>query len=241
MEEIRGSWFDLTTELAEACRAADAAWMFLRRFAAAWAEPLRPEDGHTPAELDAAAKRLGHPLPEALRRLHGLLGRRDDLTRTTDPLIPPQHLWVEGGVLIFRYEAQHCAYWGIPVASLDEADPPVVCRDHTSGDWWPYAERFSLAAIELVLTETMFSTGSELADNAEFTPSAEAALLERYPPLPLPAFRHWALPGSPPLRWHGDSDTLVRYDGGAWLWVYARTPRAIADARRTLGLSWLMS
>jgi hypothetical protein len=241
MAEIRGSWFDLSVELAEGCRAPDAAWMFLRRFAAAWSDPLRPEDGYTDAELNASARRLGQPLPAVLRELHRLMGRRDDLTRNQDPLVPPQHVWVDEGVLVFRYEAQHGAFWGIPLAALGEPDPPVVCKDRRTATWWRYTDRFSHAALEMVLTETMFSTGPDLADNAEFTSAARDALLTRYPPLPLPPFRHWALPGGTPVRWHGDRDTLIRNDADAWLWVYTRTPEAIAAARRTLGLTWLMS
>jgi len=48
----------------------------------------------------------------------GVLGRRDDLTRGQDPLLPPSGPRVHdglGGVLVFRDENQACASWGIPL------------------------------------------------------------------------------------------------------------------------------
>ncbi|MGW5658699.1 hypothetical protein ACWEWG_01155 [Streptomyces sp. NPDC003758] len=122
-------------------------WKFVRWFADAWtSRPVVPEDGCTAEELAAVEADLGFELPAALSEGYALIGRRDDLTRQQDPLVKPTGLYIDdalGGVLVFRRENQDCAFWGIPLAQIEEDDPPVVVASHQG--WIPFLDRMSLA------------------------------------------------------------------------------------------------
>lgn len=89
--------------------------------------------------------------------------------------------------------------------------------------WTPYADRLSLALVEMVLSEAMFSANEETADNREL---ANTVLSNTFARLPLPAFPSWAEPDGPGIRWLTGPDVLLRNDSEAWLWVYGRSPKA---------------
>lgn len=124
--------------------------------------------------------------------------------------------------------------------------------------------RFSLACVEMVLSESLFScapadvpagttegdgreavdteAGRLLCDNRELDDeSAVAALKARFARLPLPAYAQWADPDSGPTRWFGDSGLLLRDDGGTWLWVRCRSdPARLSALRAALPGDWLL-
>jgi len=81
--------FDAAQALGRGIPDRERAWAFIRRFAAAWDEPLSAKDSTPAAELDRAEARLGCPLPAALRDVHTLLGLRDSLVANQYPLLPP--------------------------------------------------------------------------------------------------------------------------------------------------------
>jgi hypothetical protein len=233
--------FDLYDDLA-ALGAGAPATGFIERFAARYAGALGPGDGCSPGALDAAEARLGVPLPEALRDLYTLVGNRDDLTRGQDELLAPEHLHVDGDVLVFRRENQNVALWGVPVSAHAEPDPPVRFRflgapSGADREWHPFLDRVSWAAVELVLSEWLLSEGH--GDNRELDADAVAALEQRYRRLPVPDHPVWADPDGPPTRWFGGADVLLRDDGGEWLWVRARTAEALDAARSALPGDWL--
>ncbi|MER6066739.1 hypothetical protein ABT167_37485 [Streptomyces sp. NPDC001792] len=97
---------DVSVALGDGVTNRSQAWDFVRWFSGKWiGRPLRPEDGCATDELIAAENGLGFELPAALREGYALWGRRDDLTRQQDPLVPPAGLYVDdalGGVLVFR-------------------------------------------------------------------------------------------------------------------------------------------
>lgn len=131
--------FDIHAALPSALADRAGAWEFIRAFAADRSRPIGASDGYDPAELDASAARLGVPLPIALRELYELVGRRADLTSNHDVLLPPDKLYIEDGVLVFREENQGVAWWGIRpggddpavIASFSLAEPDVEreCED----------------------------------------------------------------------------------------------------------------
>ena len=95
--------------------------------------PWQPGDGYDEATIKAAEERLGVRLPATLRNFYLAWGERRDLTRTTHPLFSPLELQVRAGALIFWAENQAVWCRGIPLAALEEIDPPVVI---TELGWW---------------------------------------------------------------------------------------------------------
>ncbi|MFE9688361.1 hypothetical protein [Micromonospora sp. NPDC005806] len=211
--------YDVAAALRDGVADRRAAWRFIRTFAAAWAEPLRDNDGVDPQELGAAQKRLGIPLPAALREAYLLFGRRDDLTSNQDWLVAPNGLAVDRDVLVFRHENQHAASWGIPVAAAADPDPPVLV-EHDAG-WQPFLDRVSLACVEMVLSETLFAPGDW--DNAAEVPAELIELVEKnYRRVNFPEYPSWADPADP-IRWYSAPGELLRMDGeGEWAWLYVR-------------------
>ncbi|MFF3949311.1 SMI1/KNR4 family protein [Streptomyces sp. NPDC001902] len=218
------------------------AWDFVRRFADEWTgRPLRPEDGCTAAELDAAEADLGFELPAALREGYALLGRRDDLTGQQDPLVPPMGLHVDDafdGVLVFRVENQDCASWGIPLDRVEQDDPPVVVESHEG--WVPFLDRMSVAWVELVLSEWLLGAGN-LYDACELPDALLPNLAARYTRVDLPDHPMWAATEDSPLRWYAAPGRLLRRDGvldRCWLHAHGRTTADLERIRGDLPARW---
>jgi hypothetical protein len=219
-----------------------AAWRFIRGFAVRWQSPLIDGDGWAEADLADAEARLGLRLPAALREAYQLFGRRKDLTSNQDVLLSPSELRLDDRreALVFRMANQAVACWGISVAELDKPDPPVVIRtgraDKDAERWKSWLDRFSLACVEIVLSECLFAS-DDLGANRQFR-EGEAELLEqRYSRLPLPDYPTSQTP-TPAIRWFTGPDLLMRDDQGAWLWVRARTAKALDALRKELPGDW---
>jgi hypothetical protein len=237
--------FDVGEELAASLSDRSGAWRFIRRFAESWLTPLTDADGWSEADLRAAEERLKIRLPTALREAYALLGRREDLTSVQDRLLGPNRLVVDetGEVLVFRVENQSVACWGVPLAATQQPDPPVVLRrsvlDAWDAGWEPYLEQFSLACVEMVLSESLFAGALDLGDNRALDPAAAALLEQRFARLAIPDYPLWAQPGGL-VRWFAGPDVILRDDGGIWLWVRARTAAALKVVRAALPGEWLM-
>ncbi|WP_262060877.1 SMI1/KNR4 family protein [Streptomyces sp. STR69] len=220
------------------------AWGFLRRFADEWTGlPLQPEDGCTAAELDAAEAELGFRFPAALREGYALLGRRDDLTRQQDPLLPPSALRVVddfGGVLVFRHENQGCASWGVRLNEIEQDDPPVVMEAYEG--WVPFLDRLSVAWVELVLSESLLGAGS-LYDACELPDGLLPDLRARYTRVDLPDHPLWASAACSPLRWYAAPGRLLRRDGvfdHSWVHARGRTAADLETIRADLPGPWVV-
>ncbi|MFE0516614.1 SMI1/KNR4 family protein [Streptomyces sp. NPDC058964] len=190
------------------------AWDFVRWFADnRTGRPLRAEDGRPLEELAAAEADLGCRLPASLREGYGLFGRRDDLTRQQDPLVPPTGLHVGdalGGVLVLRRENRDCASWAIPLDRIGEDDPPVVVGSHRG--WIPFLDRMSRAWVELVLSESLFEAG-DLYDACELPGALVPGLRRRYARVGLPDHPVWASDVDSPARRYAAPGRLLRRDG----------------------------
>lgn len=234
--------FDLYAELASGVRDAPRAWNFVRLFAARYAAPIVAGDGCGEEELLAAEARLGFALPAALREAYALVGRRNDLTRGQDRLLTPDQVHVDdtGQVLVFRWECQHVAEWGVPLSAVADPDPPVAFRldaaEPAERAWRPYLDRVSLAGVEMVLSEWMLS-GEMFADNRELDDEAVVLLERRFRRLPMPDYPLWA--GGGPMRWFDGHGAILRADAGTWLWAQAASADAIAAVRHVLPGEWL--
>lgn len=202
-------------------------------------------DGRDDSELRAAEALLGFPLPASLREAYALVGKRNDLTRSQDRLLTPSQVSVDdtGRVLVFRVENQNVAQWGVPLWAVTESDPSVVFRVESAREseraWQPFLDRVSLACVEMVLSEWMFS-GELFADNRELDDEAIGLLEKSFRRLPMPDYPFWAGPGGRPMRWFEGLGAVLREDGGTWLWVRAATADGIAAVRRAVPGEWLM-
>lgn len=228
---------DVISGLAAVSDGSAGAWEFIEEFAGQWRDPLRERDGWDEETLRAAERRLGVRLPAAMSEAYGLFGRRGDLTSLQDELLPPGRLAVDGEVLVFRRENQGCTRWGVRLAALDRPDPPVVFR--LDDAWVPFLDRFSLACVEMVLSESLFADPVELGDNRDLDEPAVALLEEYFVRLSLPGYPMWT--GGGPVRWYAGADAILRADAGTWLWVRARTGTALDAVRAVLPGDWLMT
>lgn len=226
--------FDVRAELAGVDGRAGA-WRFIQGFAAAWATPLTEADGWDDAALDAVETRLEITLPVAVREAYALFGRRTDLTANQDEFLEPKQLYVHDGLLVFRDEDQGAARWGV---RLDGPDPAVFIRpdleDEDAESWEPWLDSFSLACVEMVLSESLHADEG-LADYRE-ADEGDLEELERYTRLPLPEYPSGELPGT---RWFAGPDVLVREDERSWITIRARTEESLAAACEDFGDGWL--
>lgn len=224
--------FDMGEGLAGALRDRDLAWDFVRDFAAFWGRPLEPGDGCGPDELAAAERRLGVPLPAALREAYLLFGRRSDLTSNHDTLLAPDQLYVSDGALVYRVENQGCAFWGVLLADLERADPGTVIRadlaDKSQERWEPWEPSLSSAGVSMVMSE-LLQLDDGLTDHASFD-DPDLDLAEMFQELPRVG---------PELRWFSGPDVLLREVDGCFLDVRGRTEEALDAVRETLGTDWL--
>jgi hypothetical protein len=236
--------FDIARELASGLDDRQAAWRFVRGFAANWLTPLAEDDGWSGAELDAAEDQLGLRLPAALREAYGLFGRRRDLTSNQDTLLRPDELYLDaaGEALIFRVENQSFARWGVRTADLDQPDPPVAIkldlRSEPAESWHAWLGTFSSACIEILLSESIYAC-EELGDHKAQEEGEAEQLEQRYAQLALPDYPTPPIGGTA-VRWFVGPDVVLRDDQQGCLWARARTAAALDAVRHDLPGYWLM-
>ncbi|WP_030387482.1 hypothetical protein [Streptomyces sp. NRRL S-241] len=209
------------------------AWDFIRAFAAGWYAPLSDGDGVGEDELKQVEGRLGLSLPTALREAYLLFGRRSELLEHQDSMLPPSELFVHedlGGVLCFRSENQGCAFWGVRLCDLGEADPPVVVQSREG--WRPFLDRVSLACVELVLSEGLFGNG-HLYNACELPAEVVIEVPRLFRRVALPDYPMWTGDEESPVRWFSAPGLLLRQDGlttECWLHVRGKTPAHLSAA-----------
>jgi hypothetical protein len=237
--------FDIARKLASGLEDRQAAWCFIRGFAASWLTPLTDGDGCNAADLDAAESRLGVRLPASLREAYGLFGRRSDLTSNQDTLLSPDDLYLDatGDALIFRVESQAFARWGVLTADLDQPDPPVVIkldlREPRAESWHAWLTSFSSACMEILLSESIYAR-EDLGDNKAQNDDECQQLEQRYAHLALPDYPTPPVGGAA-VRWFVGPDVVLRDDQQGCLWARARTVAALEQMRDNLPGSWLMA
>ncbi|MEU0270266.1 SMI1/KNR4 family protein [Streptomyces sp. NPDC006307] len=225
--------FDIHAGLTRALHDRAEAWRFIAGFAAYWQRPLRPGDGCTPAEVEAAERRLGLRLPAALREAYLRFGRRGDLTGNHDTLLAPEELYVADGALVYRVENQGCAFWGVALEELDRDEPGTVMRtdlaDASQERWEPWESSLTAACVEMVMSEVVLFDGG-FCDYLE-TEAREIAAVERL-------FRELP-PVGRGMRWFSGEDVLIRELEGFCVYARARTEAALERLREAVPGDWL--
>jgi hypothetical protein len=223
-------------------RDTESAFAFIEWFAREWLTPIRDGDGCTAEEVAAVEERLGLRLPASLTAFYRLIGWRRDLTSRQDTLITLNSLMVKDGALIYRIEAEGIATWGVRVSDLKLADPPVVVGCGDGSPWRPFLGSFSLAAVEIVLSEAVSPGVEERHDNRQVDDVDIIRLEEQYESMPFPDYPAWWQPDVPQaLRWFGGPDVLLREESRTWLWVFARNAASLARVRDALPGQWLVA
>ena len=229
-----------TDEFVELLRAPPDRWTLVKRFVAHWyEEPLKEGDGYPPAELAKAERRLGFPLPEALREWYQLAGRREALIARQDRPLSPSDIRVDRGMLFFHVENQGCCRWGIRQEELRLADPSVFLEDDRHG-WFPAARSVSEFVLHMLLQEcTVPGPGPKVGDLG-LTQAHHEQLRARLTGLGLPAW-HWPMYPRVLLAVPGPLDVLVDLQGEgdlAQAFVVARTREALAGFLERFPWDW---
>jgi hypothetical protein len=216
------------------------AWEFIRRFATEWTTPLAPGDGVSRDAWHAAEQRIGAELPIALGEAYLLFGRRPDLTARQDRLVPPHELSLDesGTTVVFRVENQHCAAWGVAIADLGSADPPVYVQG-PGGGWEPFLDRVSVACVEMVLSEVVLVRG-QFGDMCELPGELIAVVESAYEQMAVPEYRLW-VDRSIAVRWFSAPGKLLRMDGRGprcWLLAGGQTLADLESIREAIPGPW---
>jgi len=96
-------------------------WRALGTFVHRWyARPLSEDDGHTPLEIESAARRLGTPLPVALAEWFELVGRRLQYVQDAPRLL--HIVSIENGMM--RVWTENQGVWAI-VTPVESGDDPL--------------------------------------------------------------------------------------------------------------------
>ncbi|WP_431678107.1 hypothetical protein [Kitasatospora sp. KL5] len=232
--------FDLRVDLPAALAGPSAAFTFVERFAAHLGAPIESGDGFPEEELAAAEQRLGFALPGAMREWYSRFGRRWDLFHALRYPYSPEDLWAEEGVLVWQTEKLFWYACGIPLDRLSETDPPVVTDVGEDDEWSAHADRFSLACIELLMSQNTLCgdvggwTRERLPGDAEYLERHFTAVPSLYGPEASGGL----------YRWFTDRDVLVcddRSDEDAelgWLHVRALTSEAADRIQAELPGKW---
>src|SRR5690349_13306014 len=91
----------------------------------AFGYPLSERTALSPEVLDAGRKRLGVPVPRALRDYYLVAGRERRFNSCHNRLLPPSKWTVDQRRLVFMEENQAVVYWGVGTRNPDADDPAV--------------------------------------------------------------------------------------------------------------------
>lgn len=215
-------------------------WSLLKDFIAEWHGPLKRGDGYPVSELNATENRLGLKLPEALRELYQLAGKREDVYAAQNYLVTPDELEIEEGLLEFYCENQGVVHWGVKPDDLYLPDPPVYLYDEGMDEESQEINRENgrvsefasqMAICEIVITREPLKL--RLSPRNDENAIAKIKMIEReYTYLGFPEW-HWP---NFPVRFFGTEDTLALTIEGKWLYLAANTETAHRTAKELLDL-----
>jgi hypothetical protein len=127
----------------------------------------------------------------------------------------------------------------VRVCDLGLADPPVVIGFRDGSPWRPFLGSFSMAAVEMVLSEAVISFADGRHGNRELDDADIINLEGQYARLPFPDYPAWWQPDVPQAaRWFSGPGVLLREDSRTWLWVLAQDEDSLAQLRDALPGDW---
>ncbi len=201
-------------------------WTAVELLAHAFWGPVEPGHGIPDAELAAAEREIGRPLPMALREGYRQFGRLP-LLSTQDQLIDPERLAIGAtGDLSFRVENQGCAWWS---CSVEDGDDPTVLLRRDDSDTHVDAGSVSQFFVHMVLSELVLGA-RYVADLGEWAVPPETLLQ----PLSVASFAWW--PGSDlaPRRFLGGDGLILAADPTPWLWLAATSEHKLTELNAAL-------
>jgi len=228
-------------------------WRRFVDFAAEWRRPIKADDGVPIDQLDRAEERLNLRLPEALRELYLMAGRRRDLFKTMNRLLAPREIGLvedppgtdENG-LIFYTEEDGAVQWGIRMADIHLADPPVCLDnsepviDHLAEQvWLKQNETLSEFVYQMMVVEAAWR-GKRDSAHAWVQPDDLDAVTRRFDPMLLPAW-HW--PSEESRLWSASgvfmlSGRDLQSDDLVEVVIGGRTLRELRAAMDVLPVKW---
>jgi hypothetical protein len=219
----------------------DRRWELMREFLSRWYSPLSPADGFSEEDLAVAERRLGFPLPPALREWYGLAGRRKDVWSRQDELLPPEKCYIANGVLVFYVENQSVVRWGVRLSERGQEDPPVVVEDEEApGRWRTENASTSEFALQMLVFSAKWSSGNKCWASGGADEAVVRRIEGNYPRLAFPAW-YWPVY---PTRLYGKEEIIIETNGSGdntWLWVWSKSEEEFREFERLLdgtGLSW---
>ena len=202
-------------------------WKRHAGFVAKWCcRPLAPGEGHSIKRIDAAERRLGISLPQALREWYVLArALRQDFR---DHILWPQELTLTRAGLVIAHGIR-----GWRVRDLKADDPPVFVQRSSGRNRW-LREYPSLSTALLTALVALAAHGhleGEYENGiAGLSNRSIAGLKRAYSPLPLPV-SSWMYGREEFL---GDADTVVMLNKSSThpnVRIATRTPQALARAQ----------
>lgn len=106
--------------------------------------PLAPEEGLSSAKIEAAERRLGVRLPQALREYYRVAGNFEELNTNYNQLLPLEALDWDDEYVVFMVENQGVVFWAVSLEQMVQDDPEVWQRVRESPGQW-YSEDQSVS------------------------------------------------------------------------------------------------
>lgn len=205
-------------------------WYIIKKIIEKWQRPLTPIDGLPLALVEKAERRLGFPLPVVLKEWYLLAGQNFSIAN--DPLLLPDRLIFENGLLIFWVENQWVVTWGIAAEDLDKEDPPVFL---ISGPSSKVKENTSLSEFILQMVLHEITITGEFCASVEATPSLIEYFEQSFPRLDLPDW-HWPVY---PTRFHGNEDVFIHIESDVWIWVVTLNQATLSNITEQFDTAWI--
>jgi hypothetical protein len=210
-------------------------------FVEAWWGPLGPDDGVPEDELRAAEKRLGVPLPAAMREAYARLGQRVEIVSAFDQLVSPRRLRRKDGRVVL-WHLDDANEWFVRERDLGLPDPPLFVRDRDHGRWHehpalPRDPSFSRFFVWKALDQA--TAGCRYGNSVDMSPRTDppdaldalaAEVARRFTLLDFGTVEH----PPPASRLYGGEDVLIAVRDGATVKVSAPSLEAYRRAMEAL-------
>lgn len=200
----------------------------LKAFIVEWHHPVKLGDGNNETEIAETEARLGFRLPEALRELYALIGKREDITGRHNRLVLLDDLELEDGWLVVWEENQCVSLMAVSEKDLRVDDPIVYMMFDSVADGNEIHECAKLSdyALEMVAYETVIAgewiAVGTVSEATEGETDAISLLRQKAMPTPYPA-----LNGS---DFFYVDDVLLYAPENAEVWIAVRNRDALVAA-----------